>query len=166
MGWAFFAGGLAALIMFIVIVTLSFSEPNAFPAWSTAAWFFLAFFILLTLIIFPSLYLSSFCKYRTYNKIYLKKYTLIFMQMQNEGYIEKDLSKYPDTLQMAFYSRRQWEQNPNKKLKYYCSWFGLLSLYKFFYDYSKQQFPINMKLPFDDWFVGFCIQTNIILNYK
>ena len=39
--------------------------------------------------------------------MYLKKFIAIFKQMQTEGYIEQDLSIYPDSLQMAFYSKRE-----------------------------------------------------------
>lgn len=159
MGWAFFAGGMTSLIMFIVLIALAYSTQNSYfsiDLWK-ACWIFFAFFIFLAIILFPSLYLSSFLKYRSYNKMFLKKYTTIFKQMQQEGYIEKDLIKYPNTLQMAFFSRKQWKEKQNKQLKYYCSWFGLLSLEKFFYDYNRQQFPINMNFPFDNWFICYCM---------
>ena len=83
--------------------------------------------------------------------------------MQKEGAIEQNLDEYPLTLQMAFYSRKEWKEKSNKHLRY-CSWFGILSLKKFFYDYDKQQFPINMHLPPNNWFINFCTSKNIIIH--
>ena len=56
---------------------------------------------------FVALYLHSYFRYQLYNKTYLKKYLTVFKQMQTAGYVEPDLSKYPETLQMAFYSRSE-----------------------------------------------------------
>ena len=165
MGWAFFGASLLFLIYLFFCLGMSFNPHSCFyhSFWKSGG-FFLGLIIILGVIAFPSLYLHSFFQYRLFNKMYLKKFIAIFKQMQTEGYIEQDLSIYPDSLQMAFYSKKEWKQKSNKKLKHYCSWFGILSLAKFFYDYDKQSFPININLPFDNWFADFCIQRNIVLH--
>ena len=38
----------------------------------------------------------------SYNKKYLPSLKALFQKMQTLGYIEKDITKYPDSLQMAF----------------------------------------------------------------
>ena len=108
MGWAFFGSSLVFFIFFFYIFGMSFNPNSSFYhlLWQGGG-IFLALTIILGVIAFPSLYLHSFFKYRLYNKIYLKKFTTIFKQMQTDGYIEQDLSKYPDTVQMAFYRRKE-----------------------------------------------------------
>ena len=67
----------------------------------------LALTILLGIILFPAFYLHSYFTYQKYNQTYLAKYIQVFKQMQQQGYIDKDLSKYPLTLRMAFYQRNK-----------------------------------------------------------
>ena len=38
----------------------------------------------------------------SFNKKELATLKALFVKMQTEGYIEKDINKYPDSLQMAF----------------------------------------------------------------
>lgn len=163
MGWAFLTGGLISLLFFITLISLAYTHLQS--SWYIylwrSCWFFFALFIVL-LILFLAFYLYSFVRYNLYNKTYLNKYLTIFKQMQKLGAIEQNLNQYPLTLQMAFYSRKEWKK-ANKHLRY-CSWFGILSLKKFFYDYDKQQFPININLPFNNWFAHFCATKNIIVH--
>ena len=157
-GWALFAGAIVGAIYFITLISLACTHLTSqwhIYLWRSC-WFFFALVIVL-LIMFVALYLHSYFRYQLYNKTYLKKYLTVFKQMQTAGYVEPDLSKYPETLQMAFYSRSEWKQKKNQVLKHYCQWFGILSLEKFFYDYDKQQFPINMNLPFNNWFLDYCL---------
>ena len=164
-GWALFAGSLVSLIFLFFSLGMSYDPLSSlYHAFWNAGGIMLALTILLGVILFPTLYLHSYFTYQKYNQTYLAKYIQVFKQMQQQGYIDKDLSKYPLTLQMAFYQRNKWRKLKQKQLKYYCSWFGLLSLEKFFYDYNKQQFPINMNLPFDDWFVYFCVNKSITIH--
>ena len=110
-------------------------------------WFFISF-------ISAILFIISWFTYHSYNKKYLPALKSLFNKMQTEWYIEKDLTKYPESLQMAFweYYWFDWSQDSNHYLHHWVCWYGFLALKYFFYEYDQLVFPINQS---DKW-SGLC----------
>ena len=147
--------GITFLIMFIIFIS-EFIDYWLYPSQMQAIWWCLAvavfcFIIYLVLVFLPLMVGHSF------NKKELPTLKALFVKMQTEGYIEKDINKYPDSLQMAFwpYHWYQWHQNVDHYLVHWRNWYGFLSLKYFFWAYDNLKFPIDETKPWNTWFNRF-----------
>ena len=124
----------------------------------------------LLFIIFPILYIIPVSIFCSYNHKYLKQLRALFQTMQNEGYIEKDLSKYPESLQMAFwpYHWYDWHADLNHYIRHWSWFYGFLALKYFFWAYDNLQFPIDEKQEWSSWFNQFtgCYYMSEQVIYK
>lgn len=83
---------------------------------------------------FDFVFLISLLVFHYYNKKYLAPLKSLFSKMQTEGYIESDLVKYPESLQMAFWEHHwfDWHKDLNHCLHHWVWWYGFLALKHFF----------------------------------
>ena len=153
-GWGFFLCGIMTMIFFIACIIYSKTSPNHDDIDVPIAWFAFTLMIICWLVLFPLFYFSQKYKYIKTSKQLLPNLIKTFQDMQNKGYIQQNLSLYPPTLQMAFYSAKEWKSTQKYHLRY-CKWYGYLSLLKFFYDYNQQQFPINEQTSYKNWFISY-----------
>ena len=144
------------LIMFIVFASTFTHSYAMYLTQKGAIWTFLALAIFFSLL-WPPLYFLPIIVGRSYNKKYLASLKSLFTTMQNQGYIEKDLTKYPDSLQMAFWQSSwfKWHQDLNHYLLHYRSWYGFLALKYFLWAYNNLKFPIDEISKWDCWFNKF-----------
>ena len=153
-GWGFILTGIIGMIFFIAGMVYSKTSPSHNDINVPVAWFGFAMMAISWLVLFPLFYFWQKHKYIETSKHLLSNLRKTFQNMQTKGYIKKELSSYPQTLQMAFSSRIQWRKNQDHSIRY-CCWYGYLSLLKFFYDYNQQNFPINNQIPFKNWFIKY-----------
>lgn len=103
------------------------------------------------------MYFIPFATFHSWNKKYLQNLKNLFIEMQQKGYIEKDLSKYPESLQMAFwqYHWYDWHKDLNHYIRHWSWYDGFLALEYFFYAYSCQSFPLDENAKWISWFNQF-----------
>ena len=150
------AFGITFLIVFIVFIGIFTDSYQCYLSVFAAIWtmFGLSIFFILA---YPFFFFGPMIAFNSYNKKYLSKLKSIFVQMQNAGYIEKDITKYPESLQMAFWEYRgyDWHRDLNHYLHHWKSWYGVASLKYFFWAYDNLQFPIDEKSKWNSWFNRF-----------
>ena len=150
---------LAIGITFFVLFIAFISIFTGTTYWTEigAIWTFCALFIFFLVLLYPSLiFLADFVGH-FYNKKYLASLKSLFLKMQHEGYLEKDIHKYPDSLQMAFWdgSWYTWHQDPDHYLLHWKLWYGFLALKYFFWAYDNLKFPIDETIKWNSWFNRF-----------
>ena len=130
-------------ISFLITIGLFANSYQAYLSALGIIWGLGAVTFFLTFIIIPVLFLIPFLSFHSFNKKYLSTLKSLFKKMQAEGYIEKDLNKYPESLQMAFweYHWYDWHQDLSHYLHHWVWWYGFLALKYFFYEYDKLVFP-------------------------
>lgn len=128
--------GIASLIGFFFVLGLLSQTSQMYLLSIAVIWGYFTlpvFFICLYLIF----YLIPFLTFRWYNKKYLNQLKSVFLKMQTKGYIEKDLAKYYESLQMAFWQYHwfDWHRDLNHYLRHWHSFYGFLALKYFFWAY-------------------------------
>ena len=111
------------------------------------------FFICLSLIF----WLIPFINYHSFNKKYLSQLKNLFIKMQKGGYIDSDITKYPESLQMAFYEYHwfDWHRDLSHYLRHWVSYYGFLALKYFFWVYNNLEFPVDEGAKWVSWFSKF-----------
>lgn len=145
--------GISILIGFVIILGCCAHPYQLYLESLALIWVFFAltvFFFVLYLV----LYFLPFATFHSYNKKYLQSLKKLFKKMQDEGYIEKDLSKYPESLQMAFweYHWYDWHRDLNHIICHWSWYDGFLALKYFFWVYDNLNFPIDENAKWICWF--------------
>lgn len=149
--------GIALFTLFIISAGTLSNPYWIYLKFLGLIWGFFATGTFFLFLLYPCMIFVPYLIFRSYNKKYLPSLKKVFLTMQQEGYIEKDLSKYPESLQLAFWehSLHAWNADFNHYLRHSKSWYGLLALKYFFFAYDNLKFPIDDNTKWINWFNQF-----------
>lgn len=159
--------GISFFIIFIVFISIFSNNYQSYLSVIGVIWSMFGLGIFFLFIAYPLFAFSPLIIFHSYNKKYLPILKSIFKRMQTQGYIEKDLAKYPESLQMAFWEYKwyDWHRNLNHYLHHWQSWYGLVALKYFFWAYNNLKFPIDEASKWNSWFNQFVSRYYMTQRY-